>query len=207
VRYLTAWWAIIEAMNIDVGSILTAAGVAAATSGVVLLAAKRIIENLIDNKFRRAAEERAASLAEKQRRNAALHDEQVKALRDITQVAYQCRDKVRRLAVVKVDPRTCPAAEEFKALAPMLVDELYKARSIFPEDVFGLIHRLRHLCMDVEMLLDSPETTEARSIRENLSDKAVDIEGVFQATIAIARAYQNVEPFADLISAISQSTE
>ena len=177
-------------------TIITALLAGATSSAVVLFAAKKLLESLIDSRIRRADSAYAADFAEHMRRRAALFDAQADAVDELTATAYRIRNSARDLLPEDRLESIDNVEKNLRALSDQFAIELTRRRSILPSLLFETIHEIRSplrcLLLDLDRL-KAATPDERKQVLESAKTEARHISIIYESFVELAQAHRGVD--------------
>jgi hypothetical protein len=179
------------ATNVIVSFLSSGAAIA-----VVLYIGKGVIDGYIKKIFRRRELEFEKHLATLESNAQTLFQKELTVYPEVTEIVYRTRNAAR---ACMDDPPPIASVSDYGACRIHIVENLYKYRLFFPDDVFRNLHRYKTLAQEFGVLLD--EVTRSLEV----DDAPVDPEIRVIAYIQMARKYAELNNLYEELSAAIRS--
>ena len=184
-------------MKVDISTVVVAALTGATSSAIVLFAAKKLLEGLIDSRIRRADDAYSADLAERMRRRAELFDRQADAMDELTAAVYQIRNAAREFVAHDALAASLAATERtLQLLTEDFRERLTVRRSVLPTIVFGALHSvrtpLRSLLLDLDRLKNA-SGQDRNDIQRSIENEVRHINVLYESVVSIVHSYRGVK--------------
>jgi hypothetical protein len=183
-------------MSDQLQTIITAMLAGATSSAVVLFAAKKLFESLIDSRIRRADSAYAADFAEHMRRRAALFDAQADAIDELTALVYRIRNASRELTSRDLGTTVSDVEMTLRSLSDQFALGLTARRAVLPSLLFGTIHGIRTPLRDLLLDLDrlqKAEPTDRETILVSARNEVDRINLYYDLVVDMVQRHRGVD--------------
>ena len=180
----------------DFTTIITALSGSGAIAAVAIYLAKKGFERFLDARLRALEEQTRALIQEATRREAAIFDQQLSALKVAVALANRARRSVRKLIYdlsERPDSDASVSLEAFRSSLEDLGTLSLTEQAILPRHIYVLIHRFPTYAAFIEIALREilPETKKESGNSESTS-RALKIEGLREEFNRMDAAYQRL---------------